>query len=891
MEKNELVDGLSRLISGGMSLEAAERFLGAMQPDAALLKAAIVEYETRVKRIRSLVVPVSLEDDQIGDGWYTGPRDESDVFWPALRTVLLGVGMGQGAVDSVDSASNKIVGYMAPPGATTISTRGLVVGQVQSGKTTNFMAVIAKSADVGYRLVVVLSGIHNSLRLQTQDRLNEQLIDPVSTQWFKLTGEHDFVDTIGNVNFLLADPNKRVIAVVKKNPVRLAALNRWLDGASKETMKVCPILVVDDESDQASVDVGTQERRSKIHSEIIHLLEGHNHRNGDRKAAYVGYTATPFAPLLINPEFAEDLYPRDFIIDLEQPDGHYGAEVIFGREPVTPEDAETPHDGYDMVRIVPEDDVLMVRPPTNRKDRQAWTPDVPKSLVLAIRWFVLATAAREVRRTGIPHSTMLIHTTVSVDGQERTRPPVEAVLQEFRSAIDRNDAAYTSELRSQWHEESERLPSRELGQAPVPFEELEPYLPLVLGRMEVVIDNYRSYDRLHYPHVKDFDDEARRYVIAIGGNTLSRGLTLEGLVTSYFVRTASAYDTLLQMGRWFGYRRGYEDLPRLWMTDQLREWFVWLATVEYEIRLDIRRYRGEHMTPREFAVRIRTHPKMAITSAAKMRHAIAAEVSYSEARLQTILFNHRQEAWLNENIDATRQLIAELLASGKKAEHLDGRWLIADTPPEPITGFLRSYQFHEDAFDLKTDPLVKYISAQNKLGELLTWNVVVMERADAELGTMELGLEREVGLMVRARMDIAQPHANIKALMSKVDRVADLTIARSRVSELDDQALAEMRPPGVGLLLIYPIQHYSAPKKATRGRARRVPLDAIKDVIGVGLVFPKAAAGQLTPQTYMTADLSRLAKEQEEDELEVDEIDAEDARQAEVEAAQSEDRH
>ena len=142
-------------------------------------------------------------------------------------------------------------------------------------------------------------------------------------------------------------------------------------------------------------------------------------------------------------------------------------------------------------------------------------------------------------------------------------------------------------------------------------------------------------------------------IIAVGGNTLSRGLTLEGLSVSFFVRTASAYDTLLQMGRWFGYRSGYADLTRIWMTDEMREWFHHLATVEQEIRYDIERYETQHVTPDQFGVRIRTHPeardhRRRQDAATRVR----ADASYSGRRLQTILFNHRDADWLDRNIEA-----------------------------------------------------------------------------------------------------------------------------------------------------------------------------------------------------------------------------------------------
>lgn len=873
MEKDELVTVLSQMVGGGSTLEAAVRNLRRLGAHEDLIDTAVVEYETKVKRIRSLKIPIALQDDQIADAWYAGPKPE-DVFWPALCEAMLEDGLPPSALSSVDGASSKILGYLSPPGAASVKTKGLVVGHVQSGKTTNFMSLIAKAADVGYRVFIVLSGVHNSLRWQTQDRVNRLLIGPVEKQWYRLTNEADFVSP-GNANKLLGDPNNRLIAVVKKNPSRLKRLSRWLDEAADETMQSCPILVIDDEADQASVDVGTDEQRSAINRRIIQLLQS-SRPPRTRKAAYVGYTATPFANLLINPSMPEDLYPRDFVVDLEQPDGHYGTEVIFGRESVTQDEEDSLTDGYDMVRDVPDDEIDATRPPARRIDAEGWVPKVPPSLEAALRWFVIAAAARRVRRVGVPHSTMLIHTTVRTDAQEMLRGPVSRYLNELRLAIDSGDRDIETSLRTQWQSEQERLPSAEMGQQPVAFDVLRPELSKVLSRVEVVVDNYRSQTRLEYPVAKDMNDPNAKIVVAIGGNTLSRGLTLGGLVSSYFVRSASAYDTLLQMGRWFGYRGGYEDLPRIWMTSQLKDWFTWIATVEYEIRLDIRRYEAAHMTPMDFAVRIRTHPKMAITSAAKMRSAVIAEVSYSGQRLQTILFRHRDPKWLQENLAATQALIraAQLVA---RPQQLRGRVLLADVSADLIMNFLDHYNFHEDAFDLRREPLKGYIAAQNKLEDLLRWNVVIMERPARDLGTIDVGLDQAIGLMNRSRMDIAQPHANIKSLMSRVDRVADLAVSTTSLADKDEVALQAMRPDSIGLLLIYPITKDSRPLRQARGKSKRVSLEAVANVIGVGLVFPEARSGSLTPQSYMTADLSGIEREVEEFDLDEGEEGADEA--------------
>jgi hypothetical protein len=819
---------------------------------------AVDLYRDEIARIRELEEPRALEDTDIHDAWYAGPQ-WNDLFWPSLSG-LLAANLSEEDLKKVDAASSKVVGYLAPPGANSIDTRGLVVGYVQSGKTTNFMSVIAKAADVGYRLFIVLSGIHDSLREQTQRRLEDMLVTPTEPQWFLLTGDDDF-NKPENPNFLLANPNHRLLGVVKKNPARLRRLNRWLNGASDETLRSCPILVIDDEADQASIDVGTREQRSTINKQLVDLLKR-------PKAAYVGYTATPFASLLTDPADAPNIYPRDFVVDLPKSPKHYGTERIFGREPLSPDEPESVSEGLDVIRLVPEEEVAALRPPARKEARQSWAPEVTPTLQQALRYFVLATAARRVRRSEGQHSSMLIHTTMRVDAQNMLAGPVRAELRALTSAIRMEDSPTLGELQNQWNGEQERLPSDVVGLQPVHFEHLAPHLVGACSDAEVTVDNYTwpRAERLRY------DTQTPSTVIVIGGNTLSRGLTLEGLITSFFVRSASAYDTLLQMGRWFGYRQGYEDLPRVWMTPQLKDWFFWLASVEEEIRLDIKRYEAERLTPSEFAVRIRTHPKMAVTSALKMRKAVTAQVSYGDRRLQTILFNHRDPDWLNSNWRAGKQLIQRALAGGlSRTPSSIGRSVIKGVPVAMVLDFLSAYRFHEDNFDLQQAPLQAYITGQNSLGALLTWNIAVMGVGRGR-GAANLGLPQDVGLINRSRLDISGiSHANIKSLMSRVDRVIDLGVDLGSPGSTDDAGLVRLRnekAPGTGLLLLYPIAADSQPDQVRSGRQRRIPLGASAHVLGVGMAFP-AAAGAFRSYEYVTADLSTV--EHEEVELSPDE--------------------
>jgi hypothetical protein len=389
-----------------------------------------------------------------------------------------------------------------------------------------------------------------------------------------------------------------------------------------------------------------------------------------------------------------------------------------------------------------------------------------------------------------------------------------------------------------------------------------------------------STDRLVY-------GEEPQTVIAIGGNTLSRGLTLEGLTVSFFIRTATAYDTLLQMGRWFGYRPGYADLPRIWMTDELADWFKDLATVEQEMRYDIERYELEHLTPLDFAVRIRTHPKLSITAASKMRAAVDVAVSYGGRRLQTIVFQHRDHDWLLGNLEAARGLLAAARQDGAFSERRpSGQWIVRGISVDRVLSFLASYQFQGRQFDLKTDLILDYIHAQNEAGSLTRWNVAVMGRSSegAELGTIDLGLDDRVPLIRRARLKRSDvDYADIKALMSKEDRVVDLDIAPEEARQKDDAELQMLRNPpdwspteyagigerGVGLLLLYPISKDSPPRAKSR-----VPLDAVEHVIGLGLVFPEPETD--TPQSYKSVDLSTVEREEvlPEDEPDEEELAA-----------------
>jgi hypothetical protein len=343
------------------------------------------------------------------------------------------------------------------------------------------------------------------------------------------------------------------------------------------------------------------------------------------------------------------------------------------------------------------------------------------------------------------------------------------------------------------------------------------------------------------------------------------------------------------MGRWFGYRKGYADLTRIWMTAEMEEWFHHLATVEQEIRFDIERYAQSHETPEDFGPRIRSHPKLAITSAAKMRRAKKAEQSYSGRRIQTILFEHRDRDWLEANLRAGRALAKEAAAI-QALPGPGGARILGPLPSAELAEFLSEYRFHENSRDLNGALIWDYIDGRLKDGELTHFRVVVMSRSSPSegLGTVDLGLDEPVNCINRARLSVigGSSYADIKALMSTPDRAIDLTIASDDLPQTAD-GIARLRNipaeggrgDGSGLVLLYPVSKDSVPARPggtpTKSGRVREPLNAIVHLIGVGLVFP-VSRNASAKVDYYTADIRDLGVEEPDAPDESDEPDDED---------------
>jgi hypothetical protein len=831
-----------------------------------LLRAAKERLESEAERIRILRDPPAIEAAGIST-WYAGPGKD-DCYWPPVFRAFTARWKDSKALEDLDRASTRVVADLGNPHSSRFSGRGLVVGDVQSGKTSNFTVTIAKAADAGYRFFIVMSGTKNKLRKQTQGRLDSDLVGPNQEAWLSLTDvQRDFGDGMPmSANQVFTQYSRqRVLVVIKKNSTRLDYLLNWLRGANGDVLLRTPTLIIDDEADEASINAAkAKNERSKVNGLIVDIVQELP------RVSFVGYTATPYANFFIDASSPKDLYPRDFIINLPSSNDYFGYERIFGRERTRFDETDADIDGFNMIRSVPEAEAKLLRP---TKGQTNFNLDLRKSgsLVNAVDWFLMASAARLVRGQASQHSSMLIHTSQRTNIHKMFREPIENLLRSRAKAVASNDSDIRKRFEVQWIAESAKVASSDFRLEPVKFIDVWKQLGQVFQRIKVVIENSMSAEeeRLIY------GQQPGTFVV-VGGDVLSRGLTLEGLAVSYFTRSATTYDTLMQMGRWFGYRPGYGDLPRIWMTDDLKSNFYVLGGIDREMRQLIEKSYSGHITPENFAPMIRLQPNLAVTSRMKMGHADLKEtrLSYGDSRAQTILFA-MDETWLKGNLEATSKLVSGCLEDGGGfgAGSLERRRVLKGVDASRVLAFLESYKFHENSWNLDSVALCKYIRTEREAGSLDFWNLVVVEgEGDGEEVT--IGRER-FGGVIRSRLNIpGVPYANIKSLMSEDDALADMDLDLGRPEGIE--AIREARNeqlPKLGLLVIYPIDRQSQPKAARNkeGELVRVPLDAPLPTIGVGLVFPRSVSPDAQKGVYIQ---QRIAGEEVEEPEEAVEEDA-----------------
>jgi hypothetical protein len=796
--------------------------------------------------------------------WYFGDRKTDRRFFNRYAEFLRhDQGWAPVAVDAIDATTDLVMEQLEDPNREgSWDRRGLVVGHVQSGKTANYAALANKAADAGFKLIVVLAGMHNALRQQTQRRLDRDVLGYDTTpagggQPYRIIGVGEFDGSIhaehattqvvnGDFNRTFADnlgmgvQQRPVLLVVKKNARILQNLNNWVSEVLKRRGDTDsrPLLIIDDEADQASVDTGEQEfdanglpdpdyEPKKINGQIRRLLVAFSRR------AYVAYTATPFANVLIHDaatadEFGDDLFPRSFIVNLPTPSNYIGPGLIFGLDSDS-EGAET----IDCVRHVNQDEEAWLKAGHKKEFVPSYDSEsgLPPSLEEAILAFILACAARAARGQANSHNSMLIHVSRFKDVHQR----VFAQVDEWVGGIKRTLKYRTgggqllNRLKTLWAQDFEKTSAdiRSLsigGSLPEnTWAEVERELANAADKIRTQVVNSEMRDAIDY----DGNADLGLSIIAIGGDKLSRGLTLEGLTVSYFLRASKMYDSLMQMGRWFGYRPGYVDLCRLYLTPELELWFRHVANAAEELR-----GRLDHMamigsTPESYGLRIQSHEIMLVTAQNKMQHSEEYQVSFAgEGKIQTVFFDDQAT-----NSRNARSVVAFLDRAGAASDP-DGKKLSGETlrqfrgrrtwsgvPGTDVAALLAGLEFHEDSRDVNGGRLADYIRAQLLSNELTNWTVVVLPGAGEPLNVDGWGF-----VTVERTPVSTHPRYVIKTVLSPPDEALDLTkdelqqaleLTNQKRSDKDKPdaavpdgpSIREVRGKGSkgGLLLLYPL--------------------------------------------------------------------------------------
>ncbi|MFD7494173.1 Z1 domain-containing protein [Streptomyces sp. NPDC059832] len=719
--------------------------------------------------------------------WLSEAKNDREwEFWERYRRYLEDVeNLPPLVVRRLDQSTDEVLSQLEDPRREDNWRRtGLVIGQVQSGKTGQYIGLAAKAVDAGYQLVVILAGIHNDLRSQTQLRVDKGLLgfDSQHQQRSNEAGKSSRMGAgrmPGAKRLVIASPTNSsekgdfgrqtanafnsvhlghfpVVLVVKKHWKILEYLRNWVtevqgteDESGRKVVRDIPLFVIDDEADNASINTKRDPDAdpTKTNGAIRDLMRSFD------KSAYVGYTATPFANIYIDPDvehptFGSDLFPESFIRTLPSPSNYLGPERVFGLHvDIDDEEDIAP---LPLVRSVNDAERWI---PTKHKSSFVPSDDLPESLRESIAAFVLASAARRARGRVKVHNSMLVHVTRFTAVQGIVRDQVDDHLRLLVDSLrDRYGQASQrmAEFETLWERDfvptSDRFPADEA--QPVTWEEVSSQLLPALRKIVVKTVNGASRDALDYY-------EHRRNglsVIAIGGQKLSRGLTLDGLTVSYYVRTSNTYDTLLQMGRWFGYRPGHEDLCRLYTSPDLQAKYVEVTAATDELRREIEEMAALSLTPGDFGFKVRASSLgLTITAPNKMRQGTPVRLSYSGEGPETTLFNFSQRA-REHNLKTLEDFVRRLDGlTVAQAEVPGGTVTWNGVTREAVSDFLLGYVTDAMAQRVRPRFIAKYIDQCASVDELAEWTVCLIGKSTAKYTHDVAG--HEVGPVTRTPLN------------------------------------------------------------------------------------------------------------------------------------------
>lgn len=685
-------------------------------------------------------------------------------------------------VNDLDDFTDRILDKCVnPKNSDSWDRRGMVVGHVQSGKTSNYVGLINKATDAGYKVIIVIAGTISSLRRQTQERIDEGFtgisssdfilkrqgnivgvgkykvntdIYPLTSSYYIKGDEGDFSPKTAKIPI----GKNPVVFVIKKNKSILENLIDWfskdsnirfIDGQPK--LFDVPVLVIDDEADAASVNASNDINEVKTINKLIRTLLNVFDQN-----TFIGYTATPYANLFISQEYndelktivkgkeyliGDDLFPKDFIINIKAAKNYIGAAKVFGLEdPIT----NVINEPLDVYRKIDDYD-----PPffaTINKNNKDELPDfLPESLELAIKSFILTCTIRRLRGHDKKHNSMLVHVALYVKWIDRVALLVNEKIREFKNNIESNDSKFLQELKELFENDFkpttintlENLDYSDVRIKNHHWEDVRLELKNAASKIDVrAVHGTRSTTNLEYHNIEEIDysrHENGLSVIAVGGGRLARGITLEGLSVSYYLRTTKMYDSLMQMGRWFGYRPGYVDLCRLYTTEQIFEWFNHITMATEEMRNDFDEMTVTHQRPKDFRLKIRNHHGlMTVTSVAKLYWAQNITISFSGSNPQTyLLLKDKNSILHNFNLFSTlfKKLgkPTELIEKRKKIRYV----LYKDVNVDFLNEFINNYKINIPS--INNEVITEYIKQQKLNNNIKEWNICIVSNTDSDV--------------------------------------------------------------------------------------------------------------------------------------------------------------
>lgn len=681
---------------------------------------------------------VCLTDDYEHYDWYTersAAGDLEDAFWSRYREYLKdSSSLSLSAINKLDFNMLKdLMNLIGDPQSTSsFNRRGLILGDVQSGKTSTYIGYICKAADAGYKVIILLTGTTENLRYQTQRRVEEGFVgfdisksietnksirvgvgrDGRPLLVTALTSRED--DFVGNKDKIMTslENSKVVLCIVKKNVKVLGKLYDWLCklNLDEKVGKITyPMLMIDDEADNASINTNNEdENPTKVNESIRKLL------NLFAQKSYVGFTATPFANIFIDPDVPDELFPENFIYVLPTPEQYIGASKIFYEEGQYHESLRyiedagmTIHDKY----------------PFYAKHKKDWAGELPYSLTQAIYVFLLANAIRDLKGDEKEPRGMLINISRFKDVHKYIKGEVESIFQniyrkiKFDLSADMNKNLLIPELAELY-----RLWQENYAMLPYSWDEIRGQLLDSCENIQIMIVNSsKEADKLDYEKNPDLR------VIAIGGLSLSRGITIEGLLVSYFFRNTATYDVLLQMGRWFGYRFNYDEVFRIWCGRKSVEWYSEIAKSVDLLKRDLHIMRERKSTPRDFGLRVRNDSKeLRITAPNKMKTASDEEeyITYYGCFLETHFISSDYSA----NVKNWNAIVETIEKQGVNPikDSDKGCWVVSDVPKADIISLLKKVKIHESNVKMNMHDMGNFLDDVNN-AILNKWDIVIVE--------------------------------------------------------------------------------------------------------------------------------------------------------------------